>query len=226
VTRERRRRCTDGEVAAALACLDQKARPLPTSRWPGDLSDLEQPGLYAWWVSAAGASQLASGLQHELQAGRIYAGQTGATACPPASSGPPPWPSASPGTTCADASAGRRSGSRSRRACGRRSTWSRPARSCWLANPRRGSASGSASTSPSRSLGGCDHPDCVVPLCRVHHRRYDRGQLDLLPYLEPRFRAELQHGLGHLGLLGLLRRLTECRWTPVAERSDEGERAA
>jgi hypothetical protein len=164
VTRERRRRCTDGEVAAALACLDQKARPLPTSRWPGDLSDLEQPGLYAWWVSAAGASQLASGLQHELQAGRIYAGQTGATACPPASSGPPPWPSASPGTTCADASAGRRSGSRSRRACGRRSTWSRPARSCWLANPRRGSASGSASTSPSRSLGGCDHPDCVVPL--------------------------------------------------------------
>jgi hypothetical protein len=21
-----------------------------------------------------------------------------------------------------------------------------------------------------RSLGGCDHPDCVVPLCWLHHR--------------------------------------------------------
>jgi hypothetical protein len=77
-----------------------------------------------------------------------------------------------------------------------------------------------------RSLGGCDQPDCVVPLCRVHHRRYDRGQLDLLPYLEPCFRAELQHGLGHLGLLGLLRRVTGSRWTPVAERSDADRRAA
>jgi hypothetical protein len=77
-----------------------------------------------------------------------------------------------------------------------------------------------------RSLGGCDHPDCVVPLCRVHHRRYDRGELDLLPYLEPRFRAELQHGLGHLGLLGLLRRVTGSRWAPIAEQPDEGRRAA
>ena len=50
-----------------------------------------------------------------------------------------------------------------------------------------------------RSLGGCDHPDCVVPLCRVHHRRYDRGQLDLLPYLEPRFRAEVQYTGGRIG---------------------------
>jgi hypothetical protein len=77
-----------------------------------------------------------------------------------------------------------------------------------------------------RSLAGCDHPDCVVPLCRVHHRRYDRCQLDLLPYLEARHRAELAHGLGHLGLLGLLRRVTGCRWAPVHERSDEGRRAA
>jgi hypothetical protein len=77
-----------------------------------------------------------------------------------------------------------------------------------------------------RSLGGCDHADCVVPLRREHHRRYDRGQLDLLPHLEPRFRAELQHGLGHLGLLGLLRRVTGCRWAPVPVRPDEGRRAA
>jgi hypothetical protein len=77
-----------------------------------------------------------------------------------------------------------------------------------------------------RSLGGCDESDCVVPLCRLHYRRYDHGQVDLLPYLEPRLRAELQLGLGHLGLLGLLRRVTGCRWTPVGERSEGVRRAA
>jgi hypothetical protein len=66
-----------------------------------------------------------------------------------------------------------------------------------------------------RSLGGCDHPDCVVPLCRTHHRLYDRGRLDLLPRLEPHFRAELAHGLLHLGLLRLLRRVTGVRWAPL-----------
>ena len=65
-----------------------------------------------------------------------------------------------------------------------------------------------------------------MPLCREHHRRCDHGEFDLLPYLEPRFRAELQHGLGHLGLLGLRRRLTANRWTPVAEWAEEGRRAA
>jgi hypothetical protein len=59
-----------------------------------------------------------------------------------------------------------------------------------------------------RSLGGCDHPDCVVALCRAHHRAYDRGELDLLPYLEPDHRAEAAHAVGHLGLVGALRRLT------------------
>jgi hypothetical protein len=63
-----------------------------------------------------------------------------------------------------------------------------------------------------RSLGGCDEPDCVVPLDRRCHRAYDRGQLDLLPHLEPRYRAELAHGLLHLGLLGLLGRISGTRW--------------
>jgi hypothetical protein len=65
-----------------------------------------------------------------------------------------------------------------------------------------------------RCLGGCDKPDCVVPLCRVHHRTYDRGELDLLPRLEPRYRAELAHGLMHIGLLALLRCVTGARWKP------------
>jgi hypothetical protein len=66
-----------------------------------------------------------------------------------------------------------------------------------------------------RSLGGCDEPDCVVPLDRRCHRAYDRGELDLLPYLEPCFRAELAHALLHVGLLRLLRRLTGTPWWPA-----------
>jgi hypothetical protein len=34
-------------------------------------------------------------------------------------------------------------------------------------------------------LGGCAHPDCVVPLCRTHHRLYDHGALRLGLYLGP-----------------------------------------
>jgi len=58
-----------------------------------------------------------------------------------------------------------------------------------------------------RSLGGCDHPDCVVPLCWLHHRAYDTGRLELLPHLEPRWRAEVAHAVIHLGLMGAVRRL-------------------
>ena len=58
-----------------------------------------------------------------------------------------------------------------------------------------------------RSLGGCDEADCVVPLCRVHHRAYDQGGLDLVAHLEPRWRREAAHAVGHLGLVGALRRL-------------------
>ncbi len=67
-----------------------------------------------------------------------------------------------------------------------------------------------------RARGGCDHPDCVVPLCRFRcHRAFDDGRLDLLPYLEPRHRAELAHALQHLGVIELLERLTAERWAPV-----------
>ena len=59
-----------------------------------------------------------------------------------------------------------------------------------------------------RSLGGCGDPLCVVPLCRRCHRAYDRGELDLLPYLEPAWRAQLAHAVGHVGLIGALRRIS------------------
>jgi hypothetical protein len=58
-----------------------------------------------------------------------------------------------------------------------------------------------------RSLGGCEHPDCVTALCLAHHGAFDAGQLDLLPFLEPRWRAEIAHAVLHLGLLGAVRRL-------------------
>lgn len=46
-------------------------------------------------------------------------------------------------------------------------------------------------------LGGCRHPDCVIGLCRTHHRLYDTGQLSLAPYLGRRHRSERKHVLAH-----------------------------
>jgi hypothetical protein len=59
-----------------------------------------------------------------------------------------------------------------------------------------------------RSLGGCGDALCVVPVCRRCHRAYDRGELDLLPCLEPAWRAQLAHAVGHVGLIGALRRIS------------------
>lgn len=58
-----------------------------------------------------------------------------------------------------------------------------------------------------RGVGGCDDALCVVALCRLCHRRYDRGELDLVAYLEPGHRAEAAHAVEHLGLAGALRRI-------------------
>ena len=65
-----------------------------------------------------------------------------------------------------------------------------------------------------RSVGGCDEADCVVPMCRPCHRAFDDGRLDLLPHLEPRYRAEIAHAVLHVSLVALLRRLTGERWAP------------
>jgi hypothetical protein len=68
-----------------------------------------------------------------------------------------------------------------------------------------------------RSVGGCGDALCVVPACRAHHRAYDRGELDLLRYLEPGWRAQLAHAVGHVGLIGALRRIS-----PTARESMNG----
>jgi hypothetical protein len=65
-----------------------------------------------------------------------------------------------------------------------------------------------------RSLGCGDALD-VVPLCRACHRAYDAGELDLLPHLEPAYRAQLAHAVGHVGLIGALRRISGSRDQPT-----------
>ena len=66
-----------------------------------------------------------------------------------------------------------------------------------------------------RAAGGCDAPDCVLPLCRHCHRAFDDGRLDLLSHLGPEHRPELAHALGHLGLIALVERVTAERWGPL-----------
>jgi len=40
---------------------------------------LRTPGMYSWWVDAAGAADLSAGLGHPIEAGLVYAGLAGAT---------------------------------------------------------------------------------------------------------------------------------------------------
>lgn len=62
-----------------------------------------------------------------------------------------------------------------------------------------------------RSLGGCDDPLCVVPLCRDHHRAYDTGRLNLLALLTVRRPLELEHAIQHLGRNRAIWRITNIR---------------
>jgi hypothetical protein len=72
-----------------------------------------------------------------------------------------------------------------------------------------------------RALGCGDALD-VVPLCRACHRADDAGRLDLLPHLEPAWRAQLAHAVGHVGLIGALRRIGGARDAEL-ERGRRGE---
>jgi hypothetical protein len=81
-TMQRRRLTTTVEVTAALHALEIQPHRVRADAWPGDLRDLDSPGMYSWWVDAQGASDLTIGLGHSVRPGRIYAGQTGATRWP------------------------------------------------------------------------------------------------------------------------------------------------
>jgi hypothetical protein len=69
---------------------------------------------------------------------------------------------------------------------------------------------------------GCGDALCVCPLCRHCHAAYDAGELDLLPYLEPAYRAQLAHAVGHVGLIGALRRICG---SPAFRKTDAGAKA-
>jgi hypothetical protein len=72
-------------------------------------------------------------------------------------------------------------------------------------------------------LGGCAAPDCVVPLCRTHHRLFDCGLLALGLYLDPEFGAELGHALGHVSRDELDRALVQGWPAPWEDNKDEGD---
>ncbi len=64
-----------------------------------------------------------------------------------------------------------------------------------------------------RSLGGCDHEDCVAGLRADLHRLYDEGvDIGLLAVLTP---EEQAHAVSHLGIVGALKRTTNTDWQPV-----------
>ena len=62
----------------------------------------------------------------------------------------------------------------------------------------------------SRSIGGCGDPP-AASRSAASSPRYDRGELDLLPYLEPAWRAQLAHAVGHVGLVAAPRRISGAR---------------
>lgn len=79
----------------------------------------------------------------------------------------------------------------------------------------------------SRAHGGCDSPDCVFPLTRDEHRRFDLGELDILPYLIAHgLWVELAHAVleHHYDPISLAERCTGDRYVPVPKATNEGTR--
>lgn len=69
----------------------------------------------------------------------------------------------------------------------------------------------------SRAQGGCDHPDCVIPLTREEHRAFDDKKLDILPYLIAHSMwVELAHAVleHHYDPVSLAERCTGDRYVP------------
>lgn len=87
IPQERRRRATPAQVRRAIRDLDRSPVRVAAIDWPANLRDLDQPGLYSWWVDEPGARMISTGLGQQIDPGRIYAGQTGATKWPSGKAG-------------------------------------------------------------------------------------------------------------------------------------------
>ena len=81
------RQATPAELRRAILALEESPVRIAAADWPADLQDLDEPGLYSWWVDERGAKDLSDGLGHTVGPGRIYAGQTGATKWPSGTTG-------------------------------------------------------------------------------------------------------------------------------------------
>jgi hypothetical protein len=68
-------------VNLAVATLDRQETSVPLNSY-SELTGIDLPGMYAWWIDAQGAAGLAPSLGLRLTPGRIYVGQAGATAWP------------------------------------------------------------------------------------------------------------------------------------------------
>lgn len=77
-----RRYCLDADVEAALTDLRLGVNSVAADAWPGDLADLNIPGLYSWYVDEQGARDLSVGIGVRIAPGLVYAGQTDATKWP------------------------------------------------------------------------------------------------------------------------------------------------
>ena len=71
-------------------------------------------------------------------------------------------------------------------------------------------------------LGGCGDAECVVPLCRAHHRLFDAARLALGRHLAGgEFDVEIAHAIEHVGAARLgdaLERGWPAPWTEVETR--------
>ncbi len=61
---------------------------------------------------------------------------------------------------------------------------------------------------PKMSPVAADDVRAVVPLCDEDHRLFDRGEIDLTPYLEPAWRDSQEWAAGAVGLASALRSIT------------------
>lgn len=60
-----------------------------------------------------------------------------------------------------------------------------------------------------RSLGGCDHRECVIPLCRACHDAYDLGDLDISRFVWPAYDRECLHAITqHMGPFRFVKHVT------------------
>ena len=80
-----------------------------------------------------------------------------------------------------------------------------------------------------RGKGGCDDADCVVPLCREHHREYEANRLDLLVVLvRAGYWTELAHPTAchEVSPTRLVEELTGQRYIPADLNQLEAAAAA